>query len=189
MNGHPPQQHQPFITPSKQAWTHGTLAWPPDATNSQTNTVHLLSAVTIPSSSPSHYDSCACNKSHRLPFGKSSISSSQPLKVLYSDVWGTTPFVSFYHYKYFVIFMDYYSKYTWFFPIHRKSDVTPIFQKFKATVEKYFSIEIKTVYSDGGGEYQGLTPFLLQRGIQHLKSPPHTPQHVGIAERKHSHIG
>lgn len=25
-------------------------------------------------------------------------------------------------------------------------------------------------------------------GIQHLKTPPHTPQHNGTAERRHKHI-
>lgn len=33
-------------------------------------------------------NSCQCNKSHRLPFGVSSLTSSRPLELLYSDVWG-----------------------------------------------------------------------------------------------------
>ena len=44
------------------------------------------------------------------------------------------------------------------------------------------------VYSDGGGEYQALASHLSACGIQHLKSPPYTPQLVSSAERKHRHI-
>ncbi|KAH0653106.1 hypothetical protein KY289_030784 [Solanum tuberosum] len=38
---------------------------------------------------------------------------------------------------------------------------------------------------DGGGEYEGLTKTLANMGIQHLFSPPYTPQRVGTAERRH----
>ncbi|KAH0725921.1 hypothetical protein KY284_001786 [Solanum tuberosum] len=44
------------------------------------------------------------------------------------------------------------------------------------------------VYTDGRGEYIGLKSTLLSFGIQHLISPPYTPQLVGTVERKHRHI-
>lgn len=52
-------------------------------------------------------------------------------------------------------------------------------------VEKYFKTSIVTMYSDGGGEYRGLKSMIESHGIQHLFSPPHTPQLIGSAERKH----
>ena len=55
-------------------------------------------------------------------------------------------------------------------------------------VENFFQSSIKIVYSNSGGEYQALASCLSACGIQHLKSPPHTPQLVGSAERKHRHI-
>ena len=33
-------------------------------------------------------DSCHCHKSHKLPFNKNSLSSSKPLELLYTNVWG-----------------------------------------------------------------------------------------------------
>ncbi|KAG7598911.1 Integrase catalytic core [Arabidopsis suecica] len=57
-----------------------------------------------------------------------------------------------------------------------------------ALVENRFKTKLTTLYSDNGGEYIGLRSYLASHGISHLTSPPHTPEHNGIAERKHRHI-
>ncbi|XP_047251496.1 uncharacterized protein LOC124886658 [Capsicum annuum] len=38
------------------------------------------------------------------------------------------------------------------------------------------------------GEYKSLDPYLNSNGIEHLVSPPHTPQRVSIAEHRDQHI-
>ncbi|CAA7017709.1 unnamed protein product [Microthlaspi erraticum] len=48
--------------------------------------------------------------------------------------------------------------------------------------------KIRTLYSDNGGEFIALRSFLSDNGISHFTSPPHTPEHNGIAERKHRHV-
>ena len=123
-----------------------------------------------------------------MPFGASSISCTKPLEIIYIDVWGPAPIISYDHYRYYVIFADHFTKYTWLYPLKHKSDVTFIFERFKTIVENYFATTIQTVYSNGGGEYQSLSHVLSHFGIQHLKSPPHTPQVVGTVERKHRHV-
>ncbi|CAL1397617.1 unnamed protein product [Linum trigynum] len=55
-------------------------------------------------------------------------------------------------------------------------------------IENFFHTTIRRVYSDGGGEFQKLCSFFQTNGITHLLTPPHTPQHNGLAERKHRHI-
>ncbi|KAG7556724.1 Reverse transcriptase RNA-dependent DNA polymerase [Arabidopsis suecica] len=50
------------------------------------------------------------------------------------------------------------------------------------------SKKITTLYSDNDGEYVGIQSYLANHGISHLTSPPHTPEHNGIAERKHRHV-
>lgn len=45
-----------------------------------------------------------------------------------------------------------------------------------------------TLYSDNGGEFIALAKFLASNGISHFTSPPHTPEHNGMAERRHRHI-
>ena len=70
----------------------------------------------------------------------------------------------------------------------KKSDVFSVFSKFKTMVEKFFSAPIITIYSDGGGEYKALKSIVESHGIQHLISPPYTPQHVASVERRHRHV-
>lgn len=140
------------------------------------------------SQNKSFCDSCRCNKSHKLPFGVSSLKSRCPLDLLYTDVWGPSPIRSIDGYSYYVIFVDHYTKYSWLFPMAYKSDVFSLFPQFKTMIEKFFKTSINTIYSDGGKEYQGLKTMFANSGIQHLISPPYTPQHVASAERRHRHI-
>ncbi|OMO61326.1 Integrase, catalytic core [Corchorus capsularis] len=57
-----------------------------------------------------------------------------------------------------------------------------------AVVEKFFDKPIKSFQADWGGEYQALTQYLVQNGINQRNSCPHTPEQNGCAERKHRHI-
>lgn len=70
----------------------------------------------------------------------------------------------------------------------RKSDVQTIFPKFKSLVENFYHHTIKIFYTDNGGEYIGLCSFLSTHGISHHTTPPHTPEHNGISERRNRHI-
>jgi len=79
-------------------------------------------------------------------------------------------------------------KYTWFYPLKHKSNVKPTFIRFKVIVESYFKKKIITLYLDNGGEFVALTYFLQLHGISHCTSPPHTPEHNGVSERKHRHL-
>lgn len=63
-----------------------------------------------------------------------------------------------------------------------------MFIAYKALVENKFQAKIGTLFSDNGGEYIALRSFLAEHVISHLTSPPHTPQHSGVSERKHRHI-
>lgn len=130
---------------------------------------------------------CLINKSHKLPFHSNTIVSTQPLEYVYTDVW-SSPIVSIDNFKYYLIFVDHFTRYTWLYPLKFKSQVRETFVAFKAVVENRFQSKIRTLYSDNGGEFIALKAFLLDHGISHLTSPPHTPEHNGIAERKHRHI-
>ena len=55
-------------------------------------------------------------------------------------------------------------------------------------MEKHFSLKILSFYTDGGGEFQSLSSYLSSNGIEHLITPPYTPQRVALAERRHRHI-
>ena len=102
---------------------------------------HMISKFSLPLSSSlsSHLNcnSCSINKSHKLPFSSSCLISKAPLEIIFSDVW-TSPLISVDGFKYFVIFVDHFTRYIWFYPIKTKSQVAQIFPIFKALVENRF---------------------------------------------------
>ena len=147
------------------------------------NKLHLSSSL----SSDFSCNACLCNKSHKLSFSTSTLVSFQPLEIIFSHVW-TSPIISHDDFKYYVIFIDHFTKYIWFYPLKQKSEVKDVFIRFKAIVEKYFDKNIKTLYSDNGGEYIVLAKFLATNGVSHKTTPPHTPEHNGLSERRHLHI-
>jgi len=69
----------------------------------------------IHSSLPLTCSNCAGSKSHKLPFPSSSSSYDDLFDLVHSDVWGPSPTLSRMGYKYFVLFIDHVSRYTWVF--------------------------------------------------------------------------
>ena len=100
----------------------------------------------------------------------------------------TSPILSQDGFKYYIIFVDHFTKYIWLYPFKRKSEVQEVFKRYKAIVENYFSKKIITLYSDNEGKYMALKDYLSLHGIFHLTTPPHTPEHNGYSERRHRHI-
>lgn len=89
-----------------------------------------------------------------------------------------------------MIFIDQDSRFTWFFPLVRKSDVHLAFKSFKPIIENLLSCKIKTLRMDGVGEFinTNLQSFLSSSSITHQISCPYMPQQNGVVERKHRHI-
>jgi hypothetical protein len=67
-------------------------------------------------------NACQQAKSHQLPYPKSISKSSKPLKLIFSNVWGTTPKYSG-RYKYYISFIDGYNKFMWIYLIKFRSEV------------------------------------------------------------------
>lgn len=122
--------------------------------------------------------SCFCNKSHRLPFDLSSITSRGLLDIIYTDVLGTSPihFIDGFHYN--LILMDHFTKFMWFYPLQFESDVHTVFPIFKAKVENYFNAKIVSIYSNGVNESTALKNMFSKFGITHLKTPLYIPRHI-----------
>jgi hypothetical protein len=131
---------------------------------------------------------CLSAKSKQLPFYSSQSQIKAPLELIYSDLWGPSPVLSRTGNKYYISFLDAYSRYTWLFPISHKNDAFPIFIQFQKYVERYFNLKIKSIQTDWGGEFRSISKFFDQCGIAHRVSCPHTHQQNGAIERKHRHI-
>ncbi|KAJ4760135.1 hypothetical protein LUZ62_070510 [Rhynchospora pubera] len=170
------------IRTTAQVW-HDRLCHP-----SNFITLQLVKDYSLPCSSFTldTCHNCLMAKSHRLPFVSSSSFSSFPLELVHSDVWGPSPIVSNNGFRYYVIFIDDFSRFTWIYFLKNKSDVLHVFQRFKAQVENLFETTIKTLRTDGGTEYKPIANVFPQ--IIHQTSCPYTPQQNGVSERKHRHI-
>jgi hypothetical protein len=132
-------------------------------------------------------DACACAKAHQLPYQLSSSTSSAPLQFIFSDVWGHA-IESFGRKRYYVSFIDDYSKLTWIYLFHHKSEVYKYFLEFQALIECMFNRKIIVVQSDWGGEYEHFNSLFHKIDIAHQVSCTHTHQQNRTAECKHRHI-
>jgi hypothetical protein len=79
--------------------------------------------------------------------------SSAPFELVHSDVWGPAPITSYNEFKYFVIFINDFSRATWLFLLKTKDEVFDYFQEFLNRVENQFNTRIKIFRSENGTEF------------------------------------
>jgi hypothetical protein len=96
---------------------------------------------------------CQIAKSHQLPYATSIHQSTAPLQMIFSDVWGLAPH-SVNGFKYYISFIDDFSKFCWVYLMHDRTEAPRIFHEFQLHVERLLDSKIKCVQSDWGGEYQ-----------------------------------
>ena len=135
--------------------------------------------------------SCISGKQSRksIPKTKSTMSTSL-LQLVYSDVAGLFRVRSLGGVRYFLIFIDDYSKRTWVYLLSSKDQVLEKFKIFHQEVEHISGKKIDTLRSDNAGEYtsKAFSSYCQSFGILRQLSQPYTPQHNGIAERKNRSI-
>ncbi|RVW33428.1 Retrovirus-related Pol polyprotein from transposon RE1 [Vitis vinifera] len=107
--------------------------------------------------------SCQLAKSHRLPFSLSPSIAEKPFELIHTDLWGLSPIRSISGARYFLLFIDDHTRFTWFYLLKTKDEAYPTFLKFQALIENQFNTKIKVVQSDWGVE-MGLS-FLARSGM------------------------
>ena len=79
--------------------------------------------------------------------------ANQKLQLIHTDVSGPMKTESLSGNKYFLLFIDDYTRMCWVYFIRLKSEVFHVFKQFKALVENQCNLSIKDLRSDNGGEY------------------------------------
>ena len=79
--------------------------------------------------------------------------STDILEIIHTDI--CCPDMDEYSPKYFISFIDDYSRYLYIHILHNKNEASDAFKVFKAEVEKQCEKQIKIVRTDRGGEYYG----------------------------------
>lgn len=126
--------------------------------------------------------SCQLGKSKILPFHSSTRVTTTLLELVHCDVWGPSPTMSHLGYRYYIVFIDEFSKFHWIYPMTTRDESTVCFQHFKQLNENLLSCNIKSFQTDGALELVkgSLRQFLDASGITVCASCPHTPQQNGV---------
>ena len=147
----------------------------------------LVKGVNIPKSTRiSFCEKCVEGKMSKKPFKSvGEIRSVRKLQCVHSDVCGPMPTQSIGGNKYFVTFIDDYSRYCKVYFMKYKSEVFNKFKEFESTTTNECSCSIGTLRTDNGGEYlsKEFDSYLQSKGINHELSAPYSPAQNGVAER------
>ena len=117
---------------------------------------------------------CLVGKQHRVAF-KSLPPHKKPelLDLVHSDVCKMSV-RSIGGAKYFVTFIDDFSRKVWAFSLKPKDQVLGVFKQFQASVERETEKKIKCIRTNNGGEYIGLfDAYCKEQGIRHQFTQRH----------------
>ena len=79
--------------------------------------------------------SCQLGKQPVLPFNSSESISTYIFDLIHSDVWGPSPIFNIGGSRYFVVFVDDYSRYSWIFHMKHRSELLQVYSNFAKMVE------------------------------------------------------
>lgn len=156
-------------------------------------TLEIMSTMKLAESLPSIHiagdvcDVCQYGKSKRLPFpANKAWRASNRLQLVHTDVCGPQKTQSLSGSRYFILFIDDFTRFTWIYFLKFKSEVAAVFLKFKALVENQADCKIKILRSDNETEYTSdqFERFCYEAGIEHQLTVIYTPQQNGVSERK-----
>ncbi|GJU05782.1 retrotransposon protein, putative, ty1-copia subclass [Tanacetum coccineum] len=125
-------------------------------------------------------------KMARKPYTHQVERAKDLLGLIHTDVCGPFKIMSRQGASYFVTFTDDFSRYGYVYLLKHKHEVFETFKVFQKEVENQLGKTIKSLRSDRGGEYmsQEFLDHLKDHGIIAHRTPPYTPQHNGVSERR-----
>jgi Integrase core domain len=164
--------HRHFAHPSKDVLQHASG-----------NTQNFPSNMLFPSIDPV-CQGCAEGKMTKSSFPPSPRRSEAPVDKVHMDLKEFSV-QSYSQYKFFILFFDDCTSFSWIVLLRRKSEADPVIRQFIAMVKNQFNKVIHEFIIDAGDEFksEGLRMFLKKLGINILTSVPHMHQQNGHAER------
>jgi transposase InsO family protein len=95
-------------------------------------------------------DACELAKHTRSTYPSRALRSNKPFDVIHSDVWGPCEVHSISGHRWFVTFIDCFSRYIWLYLLKNKSDVFSVFKDLFALIRNQFGMTIKILRSHNG---------------------------------------
>lgn len=114
---------------------------------------------------------CAKGKHSRAPSNDRGKRADKLLEIIHTDVCGPMPVMSLGIAKYFVTFIDDFSRKVHVYVLKSKSEVFNKFVLYKKLVENGLELKIKTMRLDYGTEFvnNNFNEFFAKPGIKHEK--------------------
>lgn len=111
--------------------------------------------------------------------------SKRVLEIVHTDVCGPITPAGHDGCRYYVSFIDDWSRFAMLYTMQSKDQVFEYFQLYEAMVTAKFGVKISRLRCDNGGEYhnKNFEEFCRQKGIQMQFTVPYTPEQNGISER------
>ena len=133
---------------------------------------------------------CQFGKQTALPFNNIVSHALYPFALIHFDVWGPFPITTQGGSRYFVIFVDDFSKYTWIYLFKNRSELSQIYRDFTKMIETRFSKPIKVFRYNNAQEYKAheFTSILHQFGTVPHSSCAGISQQNDRAKCKLRHI-
>lgn len=105
------------------------------------------------------YDVCALAKQSWLLFSISLISSVKPFELFHYDIWGPYKIPTLFSTKYLLTIVNDYSRFTWIFFMHKKSDAQHLPANFSSFVQTQFNGYISNIQIGNGRKFSSMRDF------------------------------
>ena len=93
-------------------------------------------------------ESCELAKHCRTSYSMSNKRSSNSFDVVHTDVWGPYHIPSMGGYRYFLLFVDDYTRFSWVYLMRSPDEVPALTQIFHQMILTQFGVKIKILRSD-----------------------------------------
>ncbi|GFZ20884.1 hypothetical protein Acr_29g0000460 [Actinidia rufa] len=135
-------------------------------------------------------DVCELSKHTRASYIPRMLRAPSAFDLIHSDVWGPSPVTALSQHRYYVTFIDDYTRCTWVYLMRHKSEVFSHFTHFLQMIKTQYNTVVRNIRSDNGREYitNEFRAELNKCDILQQLTCPYTPEQNGVAERKNRHI-
>ena len=106
------------------------------------------------------------------------------LDIVHADICGPMQENDFWGHRYFLLLVCAKCRYKWTYLLFKKDDAMLQLRKWKAWAECQFSVRVKVLHTDGGGEFNSSASqeWYAAEGIEHVITPPYSPDMNGGCE-------
>ena len=133
---------------------------------------------------------CQIGKMGKTSFKRKNYQSKDILEIVHTDLCGPIGVESYSGEKFFILFVDDYSRMMIVMYLREKSEAFEKFKWYLARVEKEIGKILKFLRSDRDGEFisNEFNNFCIKRGIKGQVSTPRTPEQNGVTKRRNKYI-